>query len=412
MAQLTEQVVLHVILMWIVCMSAMFIMKFDITHPLVWFSAGFTLYATGYAMICCMGLGFYGYSKENIVYPMIALMISIGVIGDNKISIDNISIEDNIPISFIGKMSSFCAIILLICVMELIASGYSGKSEMKQANDQFYRVGVYCARYLSFFVLLKICSYMNDEQQKRKILPNIVIMGIPILLFTLYTGERDAFIRYCAIMIFALYYLKIIKKRHFFVLIPIFMAVMICSVYLKYFFTTGIINNSLQGNNLLYQFLRTDFIAQGRNFQYLLNNEWTNSSQSFKILITELLYPFAPSGVFFSPDRWFNYEVHTGGFKGYAFTMVGTGYIISGLFGVIIVFIIVSLVTKVLYRKSCNGLYGLCTYIYSIPTIIFSFRESLNTIFVALVRIVFISIFMCYLVRKRHYKVQAKSSVQ
>ncbi len=392
-----DDAIIHICVMWAFCIVAMASIKFELSHPFVWFSGGFTLYSTAYAMVYCMGLATNGYNKENVLYPMIAMLVALTAMGDKSYKVKDIDLNAKFPYKFVDVCSWILTALLFACVAALVLSGYGGKSEMKQANDPFYRIGVYCARYLTFFVLLKVCSSIKKKDRFKNGKLQILLFALPTLLFTLYTGERDAFIRFTVVIVFALFYLKIIKKRHFLILIPLFVLVMILSVYFKYYFSSGIINTADRDGGILYQFLKTDFISQGRNFQYLLNNPWTKGCRNYLLILTEMLYPFVPGGLFFNPDRWFNYEVHTGTFKGYAFTLVGTGYIIDGLLGVIVVFVVVGLFVRTIYKRSTHGIYGLCAYIYTITTVVFSFRESLNTLFVSTVRVVFLSIFLCRL---------------
>ena len=82
-----------------------------------------------------------------------------------------------------------------------------------------------------------------------------------------------------------------------------------------------------------------------------------------------------------------------------AFTLVGEGYVIDGYLGVIVLFIIVGLLVRMMYRKSKKNKYWLTAYIYTISTVASSFRGALSGIVVDLVRIVLVGIVAYILLR-------------
>ena len=290
-------------------------------------------------------------------------------------------------------------IILLFCFLVVICSlilnlrGYTSKVYMKEANDLFYRVGVHLVRFLTMFLLIHLCYIY--ENKKNNAVPITILTGIVLLLFSLFTGERDVIFRFAFIFMLLLFAFQKVKRRHIFLFIPIGVVFMIGSVYLKYYFTSGVLNEDfIEEGNVLTQFLSTDFSAAGRNLQYLLINNWTEASQGWQLLFTETITPLFPSGIFLNPDRWFNTQVHNGNYTGYAFTLVGTGYIICGYLGVIAIFIIIGILARCLYRRSLKDLYNMAFYLFMISTIIFSFRQSLSTVFSGMIKVGFVSIIL------------------
>ena len=129
--------------------------------------------------------------------------------------------------------------------------------------------------------------------------------------------------------------------------------------------------------------------------QYLLENSWTESSQGIQLLFAEMLTPFLPSGIIFNPDQWFNYVVHSGKYHGYAFSLVGTGYIIGGRIGVVLLFFIVGLMCRHLYKNSIKDVYNMVSYICMISAFIASFRSSAGSIYTSYVRTILIPIIFC-----------------
>ena len=389
--------IVHICVMWFFTVCSILISKIDIMHPYTWFSLILTLYSTAYAILLSMGLAG-NYSREQLLYPVIALGVSLLFIGPKRIEnagsrfLSQKSAND-LNYSYLDAVIIVLFVICLFLSMMLLRSGFSGKTEMKQANNIFYRFGVYAVRYLTIFTIVRVC---NRIRLNKKYIWCLVLSGVATIAFSFSTGERDTYIRFFVIILFILYSAGIIKKRHFLLLIPLSMALLTISVEFKYYFLRGTLNGAFSLNNMIEGFLSSDFSAAGRNLQYLVDRPWTKGNFGFGMLFTELLYPFLPSSIVTNPDYWFNYVVHAGGYHGNAFTLVGTGYIISGMLGVIIVFAIVGLIIKWLYKRSERNIYYFSAYIYSITIIMISLRGSLNSIVNCLLKEIGICFLFCF----------------
>lgn len=389
--------VVHICVMWLFAVCAILIKKIDVMHPYIWFSMILTLYSTAYSILLSMGVSG-NYTYEQLMYPTIALGVALFFIGPRT--------ENNYKVQFLMERNNddadyyyFDAVIIVLFViclflsLMLLRSGLVGKTEMKQSGNIFYRIGVYAIRYLILFSTVRVCNRIRLD---KKYIWCFVISGIAAIVFAFSTGERDAYIRLFVIVLFVLYSAGVIKKRHFFVLIPVSMVLLALSVEFKYYFLRGTLNGSFSLGNVVEGFLSSDFSAAGRNLQYLIDRPWTKSNFGFGMLFTELLYPILPSSLVINPDSWFNYVVHDRGYHGNAFTLVGTGYIICGVFGVVILFTIVGLIVKWLYRRSKKNIFYYSAYIYSITIIMVSLRGSLNSIMNSLLKEVGICFLFCY----------------
>ena len=100
--------------------------------------------------------------------------------------------------------------------------------------------------------------------------------------------------------------------------------------------------------------------------------------------------------------------MHTGSFKGYAFTLVGTGYAIAGLAGVIAIFITVGLIVKFFYNHSADSLYWQSSYIYLSSAVVFSFRQSLQTISNSIIRYIILAVLICWIMDRYRFTVGNK----
>lgn len=398
-----DNVWVHIIAVWFLAATAIKICNMDFLHPYTWFSVGFGLYSTAYPMLYAMGYDINGYTYDNLLMSLVAMFFFLLAVGPRKELNDGSKALNIIPdISFnIDRLVFIFSILCIVFSLYFHFKGYSGKSAMKDANDYAFRIGVYIARFLCILTLFQLCRKNTKNASYRK----TVILGIAAsLCFTFFTGERDVFFRYIAILLIFLFVSKKLTKKHLLYLVPLCFTLLVMSVYFKYFFLRGTLDDRFSGKGVIYTFLRSDFYSAGSNLQYLLNRPWTEGSLGWTVLLTEIIYPLGTSRTFIAPSSWFNTVVHTGGYKGYAFSLVGTGYVIHGIPGIIAVFICAGLITKYVYIKSRKDAKWMSAYIYMIPTVIFASRQSLNTITTAFVRIILVSFLILYIANRLRHK--------
>lgn len=377
----TSNTIIHIFSIWLVTLVAIIVVRANILHPLCWFSFSFALYNTAYTICYSMGYDISaGYSSLNSLYTLVAMSIVLIIVGTK-------SVDENKEFTKIVKIDKFAndkifmilAIVSILFSLMLFNSGYSGKTEMQQASSLIYKLGVHTVRWMMAFMVIQMCSYKCAVLREN--IKYILFCLTACFFMGLSCGERDIIFRGVLLVILLLYYYNYIKNYHFAIVLPVGCFFMIGSVYIKYYFLTNTFNNNyLEKGNWLYLFLSTDFIPTGRNTQYLINNEWTNGYYGVKILFNELFKGIIPVFDFENVSYWYNYEVYPGSFKGQAFTLIGFGHIIGGIFGIIVIFIILGYYIRYIYKKSRTSIYWLSYYIFSIPIIIGSFRATINTI--------------------------------
>ena len=409
---LYDNPIYHILSFWSVVIVAIFISGFDIMHPYFWFSCSFALYSTAYSILYVLNYPINsGYSKENLLLSMIAYSTTIFIFGIEKI--DNIQINkiqnyDLLNNNNIKKILQLILIILLIIllisVVIIIRTPFTHKNQLLSNRNIFFIVGIYANRYLTFFCCFYTLLFINKEKKSKFFILSSFIL---ILLFTLFTGERDAIFRFTLVLIMTLFITKKLSKKLFLMLIPIGILGITMLTYYKYYFVNGTIKLSFQQNTFIYNFLNSDFSAAGGNLQILLNNTWTKSLHGFSLIAIDFISPFFPGKFFFNVGNWFNNTFYFGSYSR-AFTLIGEGYVISGVLGVFIIFAILGCGIKTIYKKASKNIYWLAVYVYSIPTIISSFRSTLATITVALIRIVLVSI----IILKFLGKITSKKSAQ
>lgn len=396
---------IHLIFIWMLTAVAVICSGFDLMHPYFWFSVFFSLYSTAYAIIWRTGLMSGIYSKEQLLYPAIALSIVLLIVGPKKVINDEKAVlkksMENSTVNYI--IIAFALLTVLISLI-VYSRDYSSKTQMQKAGDPFYRVGIHLVRFMTFFAVLYASKLLIKKDRKAWGL--LALCGFATLVFTLITSERDVVFRFGYTILLLLFCYKVIKPKHLIFVFPLAGAVMAFSTVIKHYFLRGILHTG--SGNLFYDFLSSDFTAAGRNLQYLLSRTGTEGVLGWKTFFTELFYPLLIGIKKINPDYWFNNEVHTGSFKGYAFTLVGTGYAIAGLAGVIAIFITVGLIVKFFYNHSADSLYWQSSYIYLSSAVVFSFRQSLQTISNSIIRYIILAVLICWIMDRYRFTVGNK----
>ena len=172
----------------------------------------------------------------------------------------------------------------------------------------------------------------------------------------------------------------------------------------KYYFLSGAISDSisLKFKDLILQFLDGEFISASRNLQVLINNkEYTESLFNGYGILNDFKRIFFKSE--FSHGNWFQNTFFSYSKTGYGFTLVGEGYVNLGYFGVILVFVIIGLFIRIIYRKASRNIYFLSIYIYTIPLYMYAIRADLANIFSQFIKHLILSIFIIYVLELVSY---------
>ncbi len=386
----------HVLFFWMTTIVAIFICRFDITHPYFWFTAAYTLYSTAYPLIFIMGYPLeVRYTEENLLYSFLGMAILLFILGINSTDQNYISLnkDNRYKINFHSKKIISLIIILLCLVLfasliYVASSSYTHKNDMLGDRNIFFISGVYATRFLTVFVSLYVLLFIKSYKKNTAFL--VLLTTVLIVSFSMFTGDRDAMYRFLIVLLLSLFIVGKINKKHIIILIPTGILFMVLSRYLKYFFVDGSINTNLTDQNLLYNFLTSDFHAAGQNLQVLINNPWTRGFHDLTLIVEDFLSAILPSSFFFNVGTWFNNIFYPNSYSR-AFTLVGEGYVIAGGLGVIVVFSILGLTIKFLFNQAQNNVYWLVIYLYSIPTIISSFRSTLSIIYKDVARVAFLS---------------------
>lgn len=394
----TSNPAFHVIALWSIVLVAVYICKFDLLHPYFLFSVFFALYASSYTIIVMLGYQTnIGYSYENTLLSILALTTVLLTIGpkqnkrdENHLaesSIMSITPYDNVSRRILGNILIVLFIVLIIAVINVSKLGVEMKSDFISNRYLSFLLATYIVRYISLYC----CLYIVISSKKFKIGPIIIYCGIAVLLFTLFTAERDGIFRFLLIIILAMFATHRIDRKT----LPIIFGIGVIAVdllsYLKYYFISGVVRADFIDRGIIYNFLNSDFAAAGENIQVLLNNPWTKSYYDYGLILTDVLDPFYFGNNAFNIGTWFNDTFYYGK-SSRAFTLVGEGYVVDGYVGVIVLFFIVGIFVRFMYKNSNKNAYWLTAYIYTIVTVVSSFRGTLGSISGSLFRIVFVGI--------------------
>lgn len=397
--------VYHVASLWSLVIISIFISKFDILHPYFWCTGFCALYTSAYTIILIQGFETnIGYTYENTLLSIIALATIMITVGPEKVQVNEINFKEiskleisdiNINRNLLKGIIALLVIILLICIIIISKLGIQNKSELISNKYISFRLATYLVRYITLYTGL----YMVISGKKMKLGFIVIFSGIVVLLFSLFTAERDGIFRFILVTIASLFATKRINRKT----LPLVLCVSVISVvilsYLKYFFVSGEVRTGYEVNGIIYNFLNSDFATVGANLQVLLNTPWTNSYMDYSLILTDLFAPFTLFLNSFNVSSWFNDTFYYGN-SSRAFTLLGQGYIIGGYPGVIVLFIVVSLIIKVLYKKSKINEYWLTIYIYAIATVASSFRGNLSSIVSTIIRVPLIGLLGYIIIKK------------
>ena len=373
--------------------------QFNFSHPYFWYSSFFFLYNCAYMIILIIAPNdaiAKGYNKECSILIGIALGVTLLVMNPNVKKINYNRLSDtykyNYDIKQLYLLMTFFLFIQLICVFLLQKQGVTSKTLQWKEHNIFWIIATYCTRFNTFITAVLI--FMGENLKKHKMLL-LSVLGAT-LYFSLLTGERDAILRLIIVLILCFSMMGIIGFKQLLIIVPIGIIIMIALNYFKYFLTTGVLNRgSFTLSKTLYEFLYSDFVDCGSNLQVIISKGGLEGSKGFGLLIYDLISSIVPVRFMnmmfgnvsnWNVSEWYNNLFYSGSTWNRAFSLVGEGYVMGGIIGVVILFFVIGTIVRIMYKKSSKNPYYAAIYIYCAVSIVGAFRGDSGSIYSYLVR--------------------------
>ncbi|MFY8285226.1 O-antigen polymerase [Pseudoalteromonas sp. SSMSWG5] len=265
--------------------------------------------------------------------------------------------------------------IILLLSFSIYSSGATSKRDVQSEIGVLASLGNFCA------LMLLVLFYLNLVRSiKFKFFNQVTVSTFFILLFyMLLTGERDVFFRLCfSLLVVYFAYSKTLNLKKIFL---IFLAVVVLvpmSQALKAILinsdelSVGTVSTALIFSN--------EFVSASRNL-YALVYFGVDFGASY--LLNDVVRAFIPS-LFFSDVNihstvsWFHnvYRPSNGfdGQSGWGFTIVGSGYLLGGYFGVFLIAMLVSLSLVFFYNRKYKSILWFVFYLMLLMTSIYTIR--------------------------------------
>lgn len=371
-----------------------YVSKFDFESPLCWYLGVFTLYTIGYPLLYVTGNNMtQGFSPEPIQWCWIAVFVFVCVFSPEQNKKLNEKMDCDYNFGNMNIMKYFIIVSLIIVFVDvylIYSSGYRNKGEIYGKAD-FYITFVFTLIYsiqTIYIYLMHINLILNKKSENMNLM---IIIGAESLLLTLFSGERDIFIRYLILTVFFLFINKEINRFKMFLSCMMIVVFFMISRFIKYYFLTAESN--------LYSFVPSLFSWKGL-IGIIFGGEFESASKNLQILANDSV---AASGVFFgssyisdvvrilgitlnSSMTWFNDRYYFGSAVGHGFTIVGEGFVNFGILGIVLSFVIIGSIINWMYKKRGKNPAYASIYIISIPIFMYAIRADLANIFSPMVR--------------------------
>ncbi len=380
----TSHITVQVVTAAAACLVPALLVRLDVLHPWCWYGGFFALYTVAYPLLYMMGYANYGYDRQILLYPLLGLYTALLMVPGKSYSYGLARESEGFTVRT-GVLNKF--LYLLVALVLLGGSLYISRRGFSNKKDIYAATGLLMTAVFRIPLILSILIPMvvvDHHNRARKLPKNWILLGFAgVAAITLFSGERDLIFRFLIIMFLLLYYLGVIKKRHFLPIGALGLAALPLSAVYKYFFLSGQVSAGKTDRGFLYSFLTSDFSSAGQNLEYLVELTDSKGTLGFGRLFQDLVSLFS-SGVT-SLTKWFNRTYFPNAKSGKGFTLVGEGYVIGDVVGVIVVFVIAGLLMRVFYRMSRRNMYWFSAYLYFIPLMIYSIRGDLSTIYAGII---------------------------
>ena len=380
-------------------------LKIDIKNPLVLFTVFFILYQISYPIVSSHGIRVFEFVELNSNYYLYSWLATIsfyifwGNASNVKYDFNKSTLNTNIFL--LKTIYYFLVLVSILSSLYIIKNGFQSKYDLANSNNIILKIGDMSYTELIVFPLFILLS-KNYKVTKKRIL---IIFNLMIMLFGMLTfGERSYVFNY--VIIIALYYftLRKISVNKMAILGIAGILFVSFSSSLKMLFANNNYSNIQYNDNIIINFLNSDFSAAGFNFNFLLNNNDKNIFLG-KTYIYDFLSPldFVLPIEKYSAPKWYTNEYWKKRRTGLGFTIIGEGFINFGLVGIIFEMLIISRILKFFYLKSNNNYYYYIVYMGLLSLSLYACRQSLASIISPTVKYHILFAVIVYFINKSYY---------
>lgn len=344
---------------------------------------------------------------ENVLLESLrlqSLALAVFVIVSNAIVVETRQCR---PFQFFntGFASTSSERALLLCAMPfvlvpILLIAKSGVSSKREILDGLSAVKV--VSDLALLVVTVLIFLRAVRIGKTFCFDFLVICYVGLCLFyVLLTGERD--ILFKVLFGFLIIYYDQRRSFGFFKMIAIFSALILVvpvSQYFKGVLLNGQVTFDRDGWDLI---LYSEFMSASRNFYALL---FFGVDHDISFLLSDISRAFIPTLVTGEADvqssvAWFDkvFRIENGfsGTSGWGFAIVGFGYIVGGVAGIIAIMIFYAALLGALYNLRWRSIYWYAFYILALAAFVYVIRADLANLLSLLFKVSGLAMVLVYL---------------
>jgi oligosaccharide repeat unit polymerase len=382
LANLLElNIVSQLIILLLFLLSGMYFFKFEILHPFVWLSPFIILYNISIIILNLLDIRDTNISDQLILSMTLAvgtLFLYFAIASKTYSNLDyKIKTFDSVSPQIFKFLFVVLILIIAVNIILFLKSGITTKSELSASGEGLNLGYIYkLFLFTTAFLLLK-------EILEKKSISLFLISGFLVSLFiALILGERDVLMTFIMLGIFIYYVTYKPPKKNLYLIGILSLFLLPVLGHLKNVFTKDMTGMFSEYNALLAIF-NGEFLSAGRNFETILNTYGQWDFFYGETIFWDLARSIIPGFIYTFQNSigWFNNTFHPDIVaigRGYGFSFIAEGYINFGYFGIVLWYLILSIIMHFLYKKSQKSTYWFIGYIYMIPYFIYIQRGDLS----------------------------------
>lgn len=380
--------------------TSLSISKLDIMHPNTWFVPIFYLYSVSVPLLVAIGdMAYVSHLRETMFIEMVAMLTFIVVMGQPKKNNKKINTKPLFNIGHVLYPIYLAAFgLTAISVIYVYFSGLTSKYAISLDNSIFSSFSAFFSIYVLAFVFILARNLIVKEKiPKAFIFFNLAYATLVVVIL----GERDIVLRVAIASIFLVHILyKPLKKRTIVIIGSLLLMSIPLMFRVKNLFVSdrGVLETDM---GFMSQLLSSEFNAASRNLQIVVENKglWDYFyGQTYVWDFMRAFFNGTQSATLWFHEKFFPDMIARG--AGNGFTIVGEGYINFGIFGVVMLFAVIAMFIKFLYKKSQKNVIWLAVYILTLPIMVYMIRADFTTLLAQVSKHIILPIVIIFIVKE------------